>query len=125
MYVGDVTLNETDIRFINAELESKGLDKTIDGCLKHLDSSYTTPDGFRPFQTDSFIFKWNVAAIKWILTNVQMKDDKRKAIIKQTGDMIQKSKEYEVENSPVDYSIKKRKTRTTKKKVIAKDLFDK
>lgn len=126
MYVGNVMLDQSDIRFIDYELSSKGFNKVMQELLRGLDATVVLPDGSRPYQTGSFIYKWNRAAFIYILNNSSEIDANRyKHYMLLLEELEKKNIEYEKENPPIDYGTTKKKRTTTKKaKATITDMFD-
>lgn len=126
MYVGNVTLEPRDIRFIENELATKGYIKTIGELLRGLDATVILADGGRPYQTGSFVYKWNRAAFIYILNNSPEIDAKMyKHYMLLLEEREKKNIEYEKENPPVEYdTTKKKRTATKKAKATITDMFD-
>lgn len=126
MYIGNVTLEPRDIRFIENELATKGFDKTMEELIRGLDATVVLPDGGRPYQTGSFVYKWNRAAFIYILNNSPEIDGRRyKDYMIILEELEKKNIEYEKENPPIEYDITKKKRTTTKKaKATITDMFD-
>lgn len=126
MYIGNVTLEPRDIRFIENELATKGFDKTMKELIRGLDATVVLPDGGRPYQTCSFVYKWNRAAFIYILNNSPEIDNRRyKHYMLMLEELEKKNIEYEKENPPIEYDTTKKKRITTKKvKATITDMFD-
>lgn len=126
MYIGNVTLEPRDIRFIENELVTKGFDKTMGELIRGLDATVVLPDGGRPYQTCSFVYKWNRAAFIYILNNSPEIDGRRyKHYMLMLEELEKKNIEYEKENPPIEYDTTKKKRTTTKKvKATITDMFD-
>lgn len=126
MYIGNVTLESRDIRFIEYELSNKGFDKTMKGLLRGLDATVVLPNSARPYQTGSFVYKWNRAAFIYILNNSPEIDGiKYKHYILLLEELEKKNIEYEKENPPIEYdTTKKKRTATKKVKTTITDMFD-
>lgn len=126
MYTGNVTLESKDIRFIEYELANKGFDKTMGDILRRLDATVVLPDGGRPYQTCSFVYKWNRAAFIYILNNSPDIDGRRyKHYMLLLEELEKKNIEYEKENPPIEYdTIKKKRTAAKKVKATITDMFD-
>ena len=126
MYIGNVTLEPRDIRFIENELATKGFDKTMGELIRGLDATVVLPDGGRPYQTGSFVYKWNRAAFIYILNNSPEIDGRRyKHYMLMLEELEKKNIEYEKENPPIEYDTTKKKRTTTKKvKATITDMFD-
>lgn len=126
MYVGNVTLEPRDIRFIEYELSNKGFTKTIEDIIRRLDATVILPDGSRPYQTCSFVYKWNRAAFIYILNNSPKIDGKKyKHYMLLLEELEKKNIEYEKENPPIEYdTTKKKRTATKKVKTTITDMFD-
>lgn len=126
MYIGNVMLDQSDIRFIDYELSTKGFIKTMGELLRGLDATVVLADGGRPYQTGSFIYKWNRAAFIYILNNrfeIDAKTYKHYMLLLE--ELEKKNIEYEKENPPIDYGTTKKKRTTTKKaKATITDMFD-
>ena len=126
MYIGNITLEPRDIRFIENELATKGFDKTIGELIRGLDATVVLPDGGRPYQTGSFVYKWNRAAFIYILNNSHEIDSRRyKHYMLMLEELENKNIEYEKENPPIEYDATKKKRIGTKKvKATITDMFD-
>lgn len=126
MYIGNVTLEPRDIRFIENELATKGFDKTMEELIRGLDATVVLPDGGRPYQTCSFVYKWNRAAFIYILNNSPEIDGRRyKHYMLMLEELETKNIEYEKENPPIEYdTTKKKRTSTKKVKATITDMFD-
>lgn len=126
MYIGNVTLEPRDIRFIENELATKGFDKTMGELIRGLDATVVLPDGGRPYQTGSFVYKWNRAAFIYILNNSPEIDGRRyKDYMIILEELEKKNIEYEKENPPIEYDTTKKKRIAIKKaKATITDMFD-
>lgn len=126
MYIGNVILEPRDIRFIENELATKGFDKTMGELIRGLDATVVLPDGGRPYQTSSFVYKWNRAAFIYILNNSPEIDARRyKDYMIILEELEKKNIEYEKENPPIEYdTTKKKRTATKKVKATITDMFN-
>ena len=130
MYIGEVKLDSRDIVNLKCKIDEYGsVHNLMDRLLFELDASYTMPDGGRPRQTISYVWKRTFAETEWLLkymSDTGVDNDIIDDYYNKRGVVIQKSIDYEKENPPIDYDLvkKKSKVNTKSKKAITKDMFD-
>lgn len=122
-------LDAQDIRFIEYHVKQYGgIINAIEVCLKELDATYTLPDGYRPRQTNSYVWKKVDAEFQYLLNNALdhniIDNNQHDTIIKRYFDICNNNKEYEKENPPVIFD--KKVSKGTKKVRIdkVKSMFD-
>lgn len=126
-----VVLDKFDINMLHYRIKQHGGDAKLvmEDVIKNLDATFTCPDGSRPRQTNSYVWKRTDAEFFWLidyLADNGMTNEEYKDYISRRAAMIDKSLKYEEENPPIDYiKVSKAKAKKTVKKAIAKekDMF--
>lgn len=115
-----IELDEQDKRFIAAHIKQYGgIRATLEVVLKELDATVVLPDGGRPRQTISYVWKRVDAEFHYLLNAAMdrgMSNEDYNDIMERYNAVIEKNKQFEIENPPIIYS-KKAKTSARKVRV--------
>lgn len=123
-----IKLDAQDIRMVEARIkEYNGERNLINRILKELDATLVLPDGGRPRQTISYVWKHTDAVFHYLLNKLMddgLDNDEYNAIMLEYKEVLANNAKYEQENPPVVYSKKKKSTTTkSKKQVTTTDMF--
>lgn len=121
-------LDAQDIRFIHAHIKQyDGVHGAIEVTLKELDASIVLPDGGRPRQTNSYVWKRVDAEFHYLLNMAMdngLTNDQYTKYINRYNAIIKANEEFEKENPPIVYT-KKAKSSTKKVRVDkVKSMFN-
>lgn len=123
-----IKLDAQDIRMVEARIkEYNGERNLINRILKELDATLVLPDGGRPRQTISYVWKHTDAVFHYLLNKLMddgLDNDEYNAIMLEYKEVLANNAKYEQENPPVVYSKKKKSTVIkSKKQVTTTDMF--
>lgn len=122
-------LDAQDIRFVHAHIKQyDGVHGAIEVALKELDASIILPDGSRPRQTNSYVWKRTDAEFHYLLNMAMdngLTNDQYTEYINRYDAIIKANEEFEKENPPIVYTKKaksaSKKVRVDKVKSIFND----
>lgn len=121
-------LDNQDIRFINSHIQQYGgIREAIEVILKELDATLVLPDGSRPRQTISYVWRRAEAEFHYLL-NMAMDDgmtnEQYDDYITRYNSILKTNKEFEEENPPIVYD-KKGRSKTKRVRVDkVKSIFN-
>lgn len=123
-----IQLDAQDIRMVEARIkEYNGERNLINKILKELDASLILPDGGRPRQTISYVWKHTDAVFHYLLNKLMdngLNNDEYNAIMLEYKEVLANNAKYEQENPPIVYSKKKKATVSkSKKQVTTTNMF--
>lgn len=105
-----IQLDSQDIRFLKARIkEYDGPHNLIEQIIKELDATLVLPDGFRPRQTNSYVWKRTDAEFHYLLNELMdngITNEVYNEYITRYNNVLERNKEFELEHPPVVYAKK-------------------
>ena len=114
-----VILDDSDIRMLEYRIkEYGGIEKLMERIFKELDATVVYPDGFRPRQTNSYVWKRKDSEFHYLLNKLcddGITNEEYNNYINRYNEICANNIAFEKENPPIVYDKKKQtRTKTTR-----------